>query len=299
MPPAQGAFSAEGGQFTGGHGMAQENRLRTAAGFSVLWDGEPVTRIRASDGVSVLKGRRLAMHLMVQPEAAATVLSDPVLRDQGLLSRILVAAPISIAGTCLFRVATAGDDEQIRRCHARMLNLLEGWPPIADRTQGLQSRELAMGEAAEARWRDFYTWIEERCGPRGALRPIRDFAAEHAARIAGVSTIVADERAAEIPTETMSAAVRLATWYVDEAVRLRQACRTDSALLRAQALLDWLGSRDETAVTFSDVLRLGPAPTRVKAEADSALLGLVEHNLVEEVCQRQRRIRRTGAGMRP
>lgn len=98
MPPAQGVFSAEGGQFTGGHGMAQESRLRTAAGFSVLWDGKPITRVRALDGVSVLKGRRLAMHLMVQPEAAATFMSDPVLRDQGLLSRILVAAPDSIAG---------------------------------------------------------------------------------------------------------------------------------------------------------------------------------------------------------
>ena len=71
MPPALGVFTAEGGQFTAGHGMAAENRLRTAAGFSILWDGKPVTRVRALDGVSILKGRRLAMHLMVQPDAAA------------------------------------------------------------------------------------------------------------------------------------------------------------------------------------------------------------------------------------
>ncbi len=169
--------------------MAQENRLRTAAGFSVLWDGKPVTRVRALDGVSVLKGRRLAMHLMVQPEAAASFMSDPVLRDQGLLSRILVAAPDSIAGTRLFRVATAADAEQIRRYHARMLALLEGWPSVVDRTQGLQPRELPMSEEAEAQWRDFYNWIEERSGSQGDLRAVRDFAskaAEHAARIAGI-----------------------------------------------------------------------------------------------------------------
>jgi hypothetical protein len=147
-----------------------------------------------------------------------------------------------------------------------------------------------MGEAAEARWRDFYNWIEERCGPQGDLHPIRDSAAkaaEHAARIAGVLTIVADERTAEIPTETMSAAVQLATWYVDE------------ALLRAQALLDWLGSRDKSEVKFSDVLRLGPAPTRVKKEADRALRILVEHNLVEEVSQKPRLIRRIDGCGRP
>ncbi len=131
------------------------------------------------------------------------------------------------------------------------------------------------------------------------MRPIRDFAAEHAARIAGVLTIVADEHAAEIPPEIMGAAVRLTTWYVDEALRLQQACRTDPALLRAQALLDWLGSRDETEVRFSDVLRLGPAPTRVKKEADSALRILAEHNLVEEVSQRPRLIRRTNGCVRP
>jgi hypothetical protein len=149
---------------------------------------------------------------------------------------------------------------------------------------------------------NFYNWIEERCDPQGDLRPIRDFAAkaaEHAARIAGVLTIVADEHAAEIPPEIMGAAVRLTTWYVDEALRLQQACRTDPALLRAQALLDWLGSRDETEVRFSDVLRLGPAPTRVKKEADSALRILAEHNLVEEVSQRPRLIRRTNGCVRP
>lgn len=50
---------------------------------------------------------------------------------------------------------------------------------------------------------------------------------------------------------------------------------------------------------FSDVLRLGPAPTRVKKEADSALRILAEHNLVEEVSRRPRLIRRTNGCVRP
>lgn len=296
MPPALGVFTVEGGQFTAGHGMAAENRLRTAAGFSILWDGKPVTRVRALDGVSILKGRRLAMHLMVQPDAAAAFLSDPVLRDQGLLSRILVAAPDSIAGTRLFRAVTTDDADQIRRYHACMLNLLEK-APEADRVQGLMPRELTMSTTAEDRWRDFYNWIEERCGAGGDLRPIRDFAAkaaEHAARIAGVLAIVADEHASQISAEIMTAAVRLTTWYTDEALRLQQACRTDPTLLRAKALLDWLGNRNEAAVKFSDVLRLGPAPTRTKKEADAAVRTLIEHNLVEEVSERPRLIRVAG-----
>ena len=97
--PSLGLFSDEGGSFIGGHSMAEENRLRTVAGLSSLWDTGPIVRVRAGDGVIVLPGRRLALHLMAQPDAAARMLSDEVLLDQGFLSRLLVAAPASTAGT--------------------------------------------------------------------------------------------------------------------------------------------------------------------------------------------------------
>lgn len=295
MPAALGIFTAEGGQFTGGHGMAQENRLRTAAGFSVLWDGKPITRVRALDGVSILRGRRLAMHLMVQPDAAATFLSDPVLRDQGLLSRILVAAPDSIAGTRLYRQATAEDAEQIRRYHARILSLLEApWPLSLDRAQGLQPRDLSMNSEAEKRWCDFYNWVEERCIAGGDLRPIRDFAAkaaEHAARVAGVLTIVADERLSEIGVETMTCAIKLATWYLDEALRLHGANRTDPKLLQAQALLAWMREQPDRRCQLRDVLRLGPSATRTKKDAEAALETLKTHGWVEEISARPRTFR--------
>ena len=95
LPGALGIFSAEGGQFLNGHGFSAETKMRTAASFSSLWDGRGLRRLRAGDGLIDLHGRRLAAHLMVQPEAAADVLNDPVLRDQGFLSRFLIAAPES------------------------------------------------------------------------------------------------------------------------------------------------------------------------------------------------------------
>jgi hypothetical protein len=49
--------------------------------------------LRAGDSIADLPGKRLALHLMVQPDAAAAFLSEPMLRDQGLLSRVLIAAP--------------------------------------------------------------------------------------------------------------------------------------------------------------------------------------------------------------
>ena len=62
---------------------------------------------------------------MVQPDVATAFLSDPILRDQGLLSRLLVAAPESLAGKRLWREALNGVDPLMRRYIAVVLDLLE------------------------------------------------------------------------------------------------------------------------------------------------------------------------------
>ena len=74
------------------------------------------------------------------------------------------------------------------------------------------------------------------------LAVIVDFAAkaaEQAARIAGVLTIVDGGLANEIEAGTMRGAVN-SDWYVNEALRLQLGRRTDLKLVRAQRLLDWL-----------------------------------------------------------
>ena len=245
-PAALGIFSAEGGQFIGGHGMSQDNRLKTAAAYSAIWDGHAIKRIRSLDGVGILLGRRLSMHLMVQYEAASQFLADPLLRDQGLLSRVLVAAPQSIAGTRLYRETLPEDDAAIRAYGARILHILEARWPLAEGSRNeLEPRVLTMtAEACEA-WRVFYDHIECQCGPGNDLRPIQDFAAklaEHAARIAGVLTIVESDDAHEINLPAMNSAIALADWYVNEALRLQQSVRTNPKLMVAQQLLEWLRS---------------------------------------------------------
>ena len=57
--------------------MSPEHRLKTAATLSSVWDGQPIKRVRAGDGVTILVGRRLAMHMMVQPDFSKLV--GPVL----------------------------------------------------------------------------------------------------------------------------------------------------------------------------------------------------------------------------
>lgn len=76
--PSHGLFTDEGGSFLGGHAMNSDNRLKTVAGLSSLWGGNALDRVRSGDGASTLFGRRLAVHIMVQPIAARPLMEDPV-----------------------------------------------------------------------------------------------------------------------------------------------------------------------------------------------------------------------------
>ena len=294
-PASLGVFTAEGGQFIGGHGMSLDNRLKTAATFSHIWDGQPIKRLRAMDGVTILDGRRLSMHLMVQPDAAAQFLSDPILRNQGLLSRFLVASPESIAGTRFYKETESADERGIRAYGARILAMLEAALPLADGRSGeLEPRALVIDQEAAAEWRCFHDHVESQCGPGRELAGIPDFAAkaaEHAARIAGVLTLVEDMRAPTIGTDAMASAITLVDWYVTETLRLQSAARVDPGLRRAQQLLDWMQGRDSEVVEFRDILRLGPNAVRTKAAADAAIGTLVAHGWLAETSDRPRRLR--------
>jgi hypothetical protein len=293
--PALGVFTAEGGTFTGGHGMSDEARLRTAAAASECWDGKPIKRIRAIDGVTILPGRRLSMHVMIQPDASAGFLANPVLRDQGLLSRVLVAAPESIAGTRLYRDPHPNDDAAINAYGARILSILEEPATMADGALNeLAPRALPMSDDAAEAWKRFFNQVESRSGDTGDLAPIRDFAskaAEHAARIAGVLTIANDLHAEEVGLVAMENAVTLAGWYLGEAKRLQSASRLDPKLLRAAGLLEWLKGRGRADCAFRDIMRTGPNQTRTKAAADEAVSILIEHNSIVETTKRPRAFR--------
>ena len=299
--PGLGIFTAEAGVFTNSHGMSDDNRLRTAAMLSEVWDGKPVKRVRALDGVTILPGRRLSMHLMVQPGAAAGFLGNAVMRDQGLLSRVLVSAPPSLAGTRLHREVEPADDAAIRSYGARILSLLENPGALAEgKRNELDPPALVIDDESAAALSAFADHVEVQVGSAEGLKPIGDFAAkaaEHAARIAGVLAIVADRMAAIITMEAMAGALALADWYVTETLRLHQAGRRDPKLLQAHGLLEWMQKRPEREILFRDVLQLGPAETRTKATAEGSLDILKAHGWIEDASIRPRSFRLITGGV--
>ncbi|MBM3489985.1 MAG: DUF3987 domain-containing protein [Alphaproteobacteria bacterium] len=286
--PSAGIFSAEGGQFVGGYGMSPDNKLKTAAAMSGLWDGEPIRRVRAGDGVSMLPGRRVALHLMAQPDVAAAILSDPLLLDQGLLSRVLATAPEPAAGTRLWRDPKPASDAALKRYGARMLSILEAAPPLVEgRPNELAPRAMPMSAVARAAWIAYADHVEGMIGPAGPLHRIRGLAnklPEHAARLAAVLALVDDLCVFELSGPHMAAGIRLAEHYAVEALRLFEGGRADGELLLAARLLDWVQTEwPEPLISLPDIYQRGPNAIRDGKTARRLMGVLVEHGWVAPV----------------
>jgi Protein of unknown function (DUF3987) len=226
--------------------------------LSTVWDGEPIKRVRAADGITVLPGRRLALHLMAQPDVAAVMLNDPLLHGQGLLSRMLATAPDASSGRRMWREPSETTPRAIEKYGNHLLNILERPLPLMTGSRNqLEPRALLLSSDARQLWIDFYNYVEQQIAFGGELEPIRGLAnklPEHAARMASVLAMIHDIEASEVGCAEMKAGIELAEHFAIEALRLFNASRVDADLLLAQRLLNWvLCSWNEPAISLPDI----------------------------------------------
>lgn len=278
--PSLGLFSDEGGQFLGGHAMNSENRQKTLAAFNDLWQGNPIRRTRSGDGHATLYGRRLAVHLMVQPTVARGFMADPLAADTGFLPRFLMCEPPSAIGTRM-QANARRDDLALSSFAARLRDILESPLPMEPETRELQPRILPLSPEARALLVAFSDTIEAAQAPGADLAHITGTAsktAEQAARIAGVLTLWRDLEAPKVEARDMADAIELAQFYLSEASRLASAALVSSEIDRAEALRKWLLENwPESEVLVRDVVRLGPNPLRESPKARAALGILEKH----------------------
>jgi hypothetical protein len=286
--PSLGIFTSEGGQFIGGHGMKDENKLRTATGLSALWDGEPVRRVRAGDGATILPGRRLSGHIMAQPEVSSILFNDPLLIGQGLLSRLLVAQPASAAGTRMPRKENPETAAQLKTYGDALLKIMERVPPTKNgKANELQPRAVPLSIEAITKWLEFVEHVEKSIGQGGALEPIKGFAnklPEHAARLAAVLTLVENINAHEIGVNALERGIALAEHYATEALRIFESSCADADLLLAQRLLNWMHRKwPEALISLPDIYQRSLNAISDKATAAKMVGILVDHGWLHRV----------------
>lgn len=280
-PASLGIFSSEGGMFLSGHAMNPENRRKTGAALSDLWGGEPLKRMRAADGCLSLYGRRLSLHLMVQPGSADELLKDPILNDQGFVARALLARPDSLAGTRVYKDPLPEDDEAINAFSNRVLQLLtKTWPLATGKTNELSPPPLKLSPEATITWKEYGDHVEKLCGPNGEYEDIRAFvskASEHVARLSGILTVFENENETIISDEKIRSAVQLVDFYLSEILRLNDLAKIAPRLKKAKKLLDWARVSNRRVLSRREIMQYGPNELRSKEVIDQVFDVLVEY----------------------
>ena len=285
--PALGLFSDEGATFLGGWSMQDEQQASTGGMLSKLWDGQPIKRIRADkeNGTQILYGRRLSLHLMAQPDIAGKLLGNKAVRNQGLLSRILVAAPKSRKGTRFWVEPTQEDRDRLGKYQARLGQLLATEFNFKDPTSRALDLELIrLSPDARAELIRFSDHCEKHLGPGGKYETIADFASkmtENATRIATVISFF--EKPNELRAEGLSlrfarAGMALMEFYASEALRLYGTSALDDDTANAEILIDWIRKRELSAVGVRFLNQRGPPQVRSAAPLKRALEILTDHN---------------------
>lgn len=286
--PSMGVFSAEGGQFIGGHGMKEENKIRTAAALSEVWDGNAIKRVRSIDGTIILNGRRICMHLMAQPRIASTFLSDAVLKDQGLLSRMLISSPVSTTGTRLTHQVKSETFEAIQKFTSSISEILS--IPLQTK-QGskneLKPRTIILDQEATELFYSFSDHVEERMGKGKDLESIKGLAnklPEHAARIASTMALVENINTQELCLDHLKNGINIVLYYANEALRLFDEGVADPNILLAERALDWMhNSWDEENISLPDIYQRCSNAITTKSKAKNVVAILEEHNWLEKI----------------
>lgn len=278
--PSLGIFSDEGGQFLGGHAMNSENRQKTLAALNDLWHGNPIRRTRSGDGHLALYGRRLAIHLMVQPRVALDFIADPKTTDTGFLPRFLICEPPSRIGTRLHALSRQ-DDGSLAAFNIRLATILETPLPMDAKTHELKPRILALAPDARALLIGFHDEIESAQSKGRDLAHVTGYAskaAEQAARIAGVLTLWRDLDALQVAAQDMANAIELAQYYLSEAARLDNAAQVSAETDKAEKLLYWLVETwGHNNITARDVVQFGPNAMRESKAARASMAILEQH----------------------
>lgn len=273
--PSIGLFHDDSGEFLGGHSMNQDHRVKTAASLSKLWDVGEFDRIRASDGGGKYYGKRLALHLMLQPVIAETVLSDDILTGQGFLARCLLSWPTSTIGKRSYVETNLTADPAMRRYWERIKALLSMAPTMRPRSRNeLEPRCLLLTAEAKRRWIDIHNIIEADMADAEDFSSVRAWASKAPAqvqRIAGVLKLIERPDSNVIDIDDIDRAATLVNYYLTEAARIVGTNSVPKSTRDAESLLAWCHANNIVHLHSGEALQKGPNSIRSKPVFDDAI----------------------------
>ena len=284
--PSIGLFSDEGGRFIGGHAMNDDNMLKTAAGLCKLWDSGQASRVRSGDGASILFGRRLSCHLMVQPVIAELLLNNSGLQNQGFLSRFFITWPKTKMGQRPYKEVDLKQSVEYYSYKKTMMEIYNQPLPLkAGTVNELEPLDLPLLGETKKLWIKFHNDIESKLhvdGPYSTIKGFANKAAEHAARVAGVLSLTENPRSTEITLTSLQSGIKLVEFYLQEAIRLFNSSFADPELTSAENLYNWIVSREKNEICLQEIYQKGPSTIRNAKTARKLMNILAEHNYIKK-----------------
>jgi hypothetical protein len=278
--PSIGLMTDEGGKVLGGYGMNKDNRMKSISIYSSFWDGNPANQVRRTSKTKTLYGKRLAMHILVQPEIAQNLFCDGLSQNQGFLPRMLITYPESKIGTRLYRKARLESHDTVFRVSELIIDHLKRLASL-ECNQELNFRELNLSDEAHQKLCEFHdrTEIAQRKeGKYYDIIPYASKACEQVSRIAGVLTLFEDATATKVRTETVERAIDLVVYYLDEALRITHSIIMPDYLLKADKLRLWLLEEyKETYINPRTIVNHAKGNYKTTAEAKKAIELLAQH----------------------
>lgn len=196
------------------------------------------------------------------------------------LPRCLICHPVSTIGTRLHREAIV-DPAPLHAFAKRLGNILTTGMGMDPETRELRPRTLPLSEEALALLIGFSDEVERAQAPGGKFELVRGFAskaAEQAARIAAVLSLWRDMGVAEVSIDAMRCGIRLAQFYLSEALRLSGAAQVSEEVAQAESLRVWMlsPSHGKDWLVVRDVVQRGPNRLRDRPKITRAIAMLVD-----------------------
>jgi hypothetical protein len=272
---SQGVFTDEAAAILSGYGMSHEQRAKTASVFSRLWDAGHLSVSRATGGRVERYGRRVAMHWLIQPMAAAEALGDPLLSALGFWPRFLAAWPAPQEPRVM-KPFKPNELESVTAYWIRCKELLAmGLGDDADQCLMLKLADDARQHLGRA-FEKFE--VEARRGGLQMVKPFALRACEQACRIAGV--LVAFDRRDMVSLRDIQCALALTGYNVMTWRAIIDEGAADQCGAHAMRLYEYLTTRPDWRESLAVIVNAGPACVRSRDSRNAALSVLKAAGLV-------------------
>lgn len=246
--------SSEGGQFFKGFGFSKEQLGGSISAISDLWDGGAKVQARKTDDApQILSNFSLTLNMMVQEKIIEEFITNPLVKDQGILSRLLICKPTPIFGTPSTYRSYERDWEEFEQetnsfsnKHTslflnRMKEALQKSKTYLEQDKGEVRKKLKISEDSIKKFNEIYNYWNGHSNNKEGIRLIKEWAAKAPEQVMRISAILEqfeNPHCKSIQPDTLRRANDIVLFYAREFYKIVVKPKEEEISLKAQEIVE-------------------------------------------------------------